>query len=261
MNPEEFLKAFRLEEIKSTVARHRDLFSADKDVLEIGSGYGIQLQVLRETCKTAQGVDIAGSNSSPKHLGVSEYDGLHLPFPDSSFDLIYSSHVMEHIKDQRTIHREMLRVLRPGGCSVHVVPTATWRVYASLLHYPAKALAMIRRALGIDIWQGNGAGENNWVPPARPWYMRLIHSLPQQRHGEFGNWLTEHFHFRVKSWIRRFEQNGWRVETVESAGMFATSYLFLGDRLRWDTRRRLDKMLGSYAAVFVLRPRVTSDNR
>jgi ubiquinone/menaquinone biosynthesis C-methylase UbiE len=75
-------------------------------------------------------------------LGIFEYDGCHLPFADASFDLIFSSHVMEHVQDQESIHREMLRTLRPDGRSVHVVPTATWRVYDSILYYPSKVLRL-----------------------------------------------------------------------------------------------------------------------
>lgn len=40
-----------------------------------------------------------------------------LPLPDDTFDLIYASHVLEHIDWEKTVEvlREWVRVLRPGG--------------------------------------------------------------------------------------------------------------------------------------------------
>jgi len=45
-----------------------------------------------------------------------------LPFPDSAFDLVYASHVLEHIKEDRTALREIRRVLSPGGLAILPVP-------------------------------------------------------------------------------------------------------------------------------------------
>ena len=38
-----------------------------------------------------------------------------LPFPDASFDLVWSWTVLEHVQDVRATLSEMVRVLRPGG--------------------------------------------------------------------------------------------------------------------------------------------------
>lgn len=41
-----------------------------------------------------------------------------LPFPDDTFDLVTSLEALEFLMDQRTVLREMVRVLRPGGLLV-----------------------------------------------------------------------------------------------------------------------------------------------
>src|SRR5690606_28178644 len=47
-----------------------------------------------------------------------------LPFPSSSFDVVYHSHLLEHLRRQEAAHfmRECFRVLKPGGIMRVVVP-------------------------------------------------------------------------------------------------------------------------------------------
>jgi SAM-dependent methyltransferase len=45
-----------------------------------------------------------------------------LQFPDETFDVVYCSHVLEHVPDDRRAMRECRRVLKHGGYAVMVVP-------------------------------------------------------------------------------------------------------------------------------------------
>ena len=45
-----------------------------------------------------------------------------LPYSDQSFDVIYASHVLEHIPDDRLAMRELLRVMKPCGWAILQVP-------------------------------------------------------------------------------------------------------------------------------------------
>ncbi len=45
-----------------------------------------------------------------------------IPFPEASFDVIYASHVLEHVPDDRKAMAELYRVLKPGGWAVLLVP-------------------------------------------------------------------------------------------------------------------------------------------
>ncbi len=49
-------------------------------------------------------------------------DILALPFADASFDLVYASHVLEHVPDDQSAIAEIHRVLAPGGLAVLPVP-------------------------------------------------------------------------------------------------------------------------------------------
>lgn len=68
---------------------------------------------------------------SVEHLGVDVVpgprvdvviDGVHLPFPDQSFDAILCTQVMEHAEHVEKMCSEMVRCLRPGGAVIVTVP-------------------------------------------------------------------------------------------------------------------------------------------
>jgi SAM-dependent methyltransferase len=51
-------------------------------------------------------------------------DLLRLAFPNAAFDLIYCSHVLEHVADDRQALREFYRVLKPAGQAILLVPVS-----------------------------------------------------------------------------------------------------------------------------------------
>jgi SAM-dependent methyltransferase len=67
------------------------------------------------------GVDYLTGDLAPGKAMI-RLDITQIDFPDSSFDVIYCSHVLEHIPDDRKAMREFRRVLRPGGWAIIMVP-------------------------------------------------------------------------------------------------------------------------------------------
>jgi SAM-dependent methyltransferase len=51
-----------------------------------------------------------------------------IPFPDETFDVIYCSHVLEHVDDDRRAMHELHRVLRTDGWAILQVPITTHAV-------------------------------------------------------------------------------------------------------------------------------------
>lgn len=54
--------------------------------------------------------------------GVRNEDLQALSFPDANFDVVLSSDVLEHVPDPYRAHREIFRVLKPGGQHIFTVP-------------------------------------------------------------------------------------------------------------------------------------------
>jgi SAM-dependent methyltransferase len=94
---------------------------AGQRVLEVGCGTGCDLLQFAKHGAEAIGVDI-----TPEHLRlakervaqlaeVREGDATELPFPDESFDYVYSHGVLHHIETPRLVVEEIFRVLKPRG--------------------------------------------------------------------------------------------------------------------------------------------------
>ena len=66
---------------------------------------------------------------------IKQGDALELPFADGEFDRIVAAEVLEHIHDDVTAIKELVRVLRPGGTLAVSVPrwlpeVINWRLSA-----------------------------------------------------------------------------------------------------------------------------------
>jgi SAM-dependent methyltransferase len=52
--------------------------------------------------------------------------------PDNHFDVIFCSHVLEHVPDDRRAMREFFRVLKPDGWAILLVPVTSERTFEDL---------------------------------------------------------------------------------------------------------------------------------
>lgn len=103
-------------------ARNIDRLCAHQDfasVLEVGCGTGAVLAALAKNWKSTKftGVEIGTERSKSRHLlggkvSISGYDGKTISFADGSFDLVYATHVLEHVTDERGFLAELRRVAR-----------------------------------------------------------------------------------------------------------------------------------------------------
>lgn len=99
----------------------------DKDVLELGPGmtFDIVLRAKNDGAARAVIADIEPylSEQQLSEYGIEYkiYDGDTLPFPDNSFDYVWSTSVYEHVRKPERVVSETYRILRPGGRVVHLI--------------------------------------------------------------------------------------------------------------------------------------------
>jgi len=133
---------------------------AGKDVLEIGVGMGADhLEWAKAGPKSLTGIDLTEravgfTSERLKAHGfqpnVRVGDAENLPFPDASFDIVYSYGVIHCSPDTPKAVREIHRVLRPGGTArvlvyhyYSMVGYMLWARYGLLAGRPFRSLADI----------------------------------------------------------------------------------------------------------------------
>jgi ubiquinone/menaquinone biosynthesis C-methylase UbiE len=100
---------------------------AGQRVLDAGSGLGGPSRYVAETC----GCRVTGVDLTPSYVAIAallaertgtagrvDYqvgDLLALDFPDATFDVVYTQHVVMNIRDRDRVYAEARRVLKPGG--------------------------------------------------------------------------------------------------------------------------------------------------
>ncbi len=197
-------------------ARHS--FPRSGRVLEIGAGTGWQARALQAQGLEVDAIDLGSSNYRDHRIfPVVDYDGHRIPFGDATFDVIFSSNVLEHIPHLEAFQTEIHRVLKPDGIAVHIVPSSAWRFWTNITHI-------------LKSWKIPGI------------------------HGEHAaNALTEILLFRKDWWRQLFEKTGWQVVKVESCPVFYTGRSLMGRRIGMRARHRLSQVLGGSSSLFVLR--------
>ncbi len=123
------------------------------DVLDVGMGPGRLLRALADRCWRVHGVDSSERMVQLARTRIPEAGARlvrgsieSLPFPDSSFDAVVATGVLEYVAYSEAAISELARVLRPGGRAVLSVPRPgrarrAWR--AGVLYPLARAVKRI----------------------------------------------------------------------------------------------------------------------
>jgi SAM-dependent methyltransferase len=120
---------------------HGGGLKATDQVLDFGCGSGRHVYEFRDRGFDAWGVD-SGRYARPRRaadatlFSVAESEPVYrLPYADATFDLVHSTSVFEHVLDYEAAFREISRVLKPTGWSLHVFP-ARWRPIEPHMYVP-----------------------------------------------------------------------------------------------------------------------------
>ena len=146
---------YRLEPYIRDFARFEE--GSGQDVLEIGVGMGADhVEWAKSGPRHLAGIDltpraVAWTAQRLETYGfasdVQEADAENLPFPDNSFDIVYSWGVVHHSPDTQRAFSEAHRVLRPGGTlrvmiyhRPSVVGLMLWARYGLATGHPTRSL-------------------------------------------------------------------------------------------------------------------------
>ncbi len=207
------LEALRSFELARIIA----LLPARGKILEIGAGTGWQASLLESRGYEVHGIDLPlESFLGTRIWPVIDYDGKHIPFEDNSFDVIFSSNVLEHVPHVREFQAEIHRVLKPEGVVIHLIPSSSWRIWSNI------------------------------IQPIKYWTLPIVHGV------HAGNAFTEIYYFSRQWWSRLFHDTNWNIIELSTNELFYTGCSILDSRLSINSRHRLSRLLGGACNIFVL---------
>jgi len=191
-------------------------------ILEFGSGDGYQIPHLkqlgsviasdiypvRDIKDTQSKSEI--SNGVYKSDEINRYpdtgfvfcDIRNAPFALSSFGLVFSNHVLEHIREIKLAFAELKRIGRSDCIYAFTVPTNIWL----LLSIPAQCYNMLRRILNKEPKNKASRRQRETDVEIRGWRRFL-----PVGHGWQKNFLHCFNSFRIKNWQKLFTENGFTI--------------------------------------------------
>jgi ubiquinone/menaquinone biosynthesis C-methylase UbiE len=128
-------------------------------VLDIGTGAGVMASELAKLAREVVGVDVRDQRTVFEGYRFVQVSGTTLPFEDTSFDVVLSNHVIEHVGERRDqLHhlREVHRVLADDGLCYLAVPNR-WVLLEP--HFRLPFLSWIPRSLRDPYVRLAGKGE------------------------------------------------------------------------------------------------------
>ena len=207
--------------------------------LELGAGDGFLSTILADHC-----ADLISTDLNDRRLSRQDCDRISYQicdaeqvgqrFEEKSFDLVFSSNLLEHLPDIDRALRGIHRVLKDDGITIHLLPNRNWKLATVLLHVPNKMAKFIDRILSGRIFRGAKVRKPHRQPstrnnpklgPKRRHRFFLARLLLPRIHGVAGSTVSEFIAFGKNRWVRRFERCGFRILDVRNLG-FSSGYGF-----------------------------------
>jgi SAM-dependent methyltransferase len=92
-------------------------------VLDIGCGQSPYRFMLNTSTAQYYGVDIVDAEKFDyENSDITPFNGRNIPFPDSTFDAILCTEVLEHVEEYQVLIDDMLRVMKPGAIGIVTIP-------------------------------------------------------------------------------------------------------------------------------------------
>jgi len=155
-NDEQNIWHLNKEEYKTQLFAELDLpeqFFANKRAIDVGCGHGRSTSLLGEKCKTVIGADLglsvikACADNLDENCHFIQADLHCLPFPDHSFDIVYSSGVLHHTPNTEEAFTIVARLTKRGG----IYCVWLYRRYNNPMHLIVNGLRRITTHLPLRL--------------------------------------------------------------------------------------------------------------
>jgi SAM-dependent methyltransferase len=126
--------------------------------LELGAGDGFQGELLSRYVRRLVSTEInatrlsrqSGAGVTYRVCSAEEAVG---SAADRSLDFVYSSNLLEHLRDPLLVLRHIHRIVKDDGITIHIVPARPWKLCHMLLFVPVNL-----GAIGAQVFRTASAG-------------------------------------------------------------------------------------------------------
>lgn len=232
---------FLMREIETNIIKDLFRFRKDQIGLEIGCGVGFQSSLIASMSKRIVATDLFDPNSFTHTVGMNKAKELlrstgtvnidlvsccaeKLPFKDENFDFVFSSSVLEHVKDKSMVISEMKRVTKKGGYIIAIVPNFLLSVYA-FVHLP---LYITKRAVNVclnKIFRVNAKTELSGVTTLKSLKQKRPSFPLPEPHGSYKNIFYELCDYFPRRWKKNFIDSGLSIVLVKTTCFLPWSIL------------------------------------
>lgn len=225
--------------------------TASCSLLELGAGTGAQAKQLSKLGYNVTALDVANSHyRNVRCFDIQEYDGISIPLPNCSHDVVFSSHVLEHVVNLDAVLDETHRVLKDDGVCVHLIPTPMCRFWTLAAHYIWLVRRITKKLFSI---KKDKLNHDENIPRTPKTATAWLWTIFPAKHGERGNTVSEIYYYSQHFWQRKFNEHGFDIIKVKSNGLFYTMANSLGHNVSMGARKRLAILLGNAGYVYVLK--------
>jgi len=242
----------RAKEMESLFSMYRP--RSTEKALDIGSGIGFNAFLLNKIYDRTFAIDIYEEDPKTHSLGIEKTkhfleavscEGVgvipgeceHLPFSDDYFDTVYMFYTLEHIKNRTTALKEVLRVLKPEGEAVIVVPCFLERFLYPLSFYRdffKKAALCLKKKMskenkGPYPFTGVSGGKESF---RERFFSAYPHFPFPEPHGEYADYFRELGASASFAWSGLAKRNNFKIKDMFTTMLIPKEFssLFLGER-------------------------------
>jgi len=217
-------------------------------ILEIGAGDGYMSKLLSKA-----GYDVTSTDPSPRmplEFDVHNMNVNNLEFEDSSYDIVISSNVIEHIDDLEKAFSEMKRVLKNEGVMIHAVPTVYCNLATMLIQpiaYFRNILYLFSGRLKIKVDKEKSKLIQFLTFSAKVVFNVLnpLRFFISKGHGVSRNRFRALYIWRRSYWTKIFRKNNLEVVSIKKAPYLYSMHKvfpFLMDKLRYRVGKRFNSV-------------------
>jgi SAM-dependent methyltransferase len=118
--------------------------------LELGGGDGYQAGLISKFVQRLISTEINENRLARKNSERVEYricgaEEAAVLYSKKSFDIVFSSNLLEHVNDPVKTLQGIHGLLRDGGVAIHVMPSPFWKLCQFALYLPAHGMVLLER--------------------------------------------------------------------------------------------------------------------